>query len=79
MANNVKVDYEDVFTSIQWDMDKAKYLIQDTQKFFDSPDLDYPDRDHIEAIRAEFKHIAVMLGLVSDMIIKVNETIAPLI
>lgn len=73
-----KIDYEDVFTSVQWDLDKAKYLLADVQKYFEAPDLEYPDREHVEAVRNEYKHIAVMLGLLSDLIAKMNDTISPL-
>lgn len=76
---NIKIDYEDVFTSLNWDLDKAKYLLADVQKFFDSPDLDYPDREHVEALHAEYKHIAVMLGLLSDLIGKMTDTVKPLL
>lgn len=74
-----KIDYEDVFTSVQWDLDKARYLLADVQKFFDIPDLEYPDREHVESIRNEYKHIAVMLGLLSDLIDKMNDTVSPLL
>lgn len=78
MANEIKVDYEDVFTGLRWDLEKASFLIADVQKFFDCPDREYPDREHVEAIRDEYKHIAVMLGLLSDLIDRMDDSIMPL-
>ena len=78
MANEIKIDYEDLFTGLKWDLDKASFLIADVQKFFDCPDREYPDREHVEAIRGEYKHIAVMLGLLNDLVERMTDTVAPL-
>ena len=74
-----KVDYEDVFGSIQWDLDKAKFLLFDLRTYFDSPDLEYPTREKVEAIRDEYKRIAVIAGLLSDIVEKLENTIEPLL
>lgn len=79
MANEVKVDYEDVFGKIQWDVDKAKYLLAILRGYFECPDLEYPPREKVEAIRYEYKHIAVNIGLLDDLISKIDDTISPLI
>jgi hypothetical protein len=79
MAKEIKVDYEDVFGSIKWDLDKAQCLLADLQAYFDSPDLDYPTRDKIDAIRGEYKHIAVIAGLLGDLVAKLEDTISPLL
>lgn len=73
-----KVNYEDVFGDMKWDLDKAKYLVADVQKFFDCPDLQYPPRENVEAIRSEYEHIAVMLGLLGDIVEKLTNTVTPL-
>ena len=77
-TNDIKVDYEDIITDIQWDLDKARYLLADIQKYFECPDLEYPTREHIETIRNEYKHIAVMIGLLCDLVDKMNGTVLPL-
>ena len=79
MANENNVNYEDVFTSIKWDMDKAAYLLDKLQEHFECPDLEFPTRDCIENIKYEFKSIAVNIGLLNDLITKVNATITPLL
>ena len=76
---DAKIDYEDVFNAIKWDMDKAQCLLADLQAFFDCPDLDYPSRDKIDTIRNEFKHIAVIVGLLDDIAEKVSTTISPML
>ncbi len=79
MANENKINYEDVFTSIKWDMDKAQYLLTMLREYFECPDLEYPPREKVEAIRYEFKHIAVNVGLLDDLTRKVSDTITPLL
>ena len=68
---------DNTFVPFAWDLDKASYLLADIQEFFDCPDRDYPTREHIERLRAEFKHIAVMLGLLDDLINKMSDAVKP--
>ena len=75
---NIKPDYEEVFGGLAWDLDKAKYLLADIQNIFETADPEYPTRENIERIRSEYKHIFVMLGLMSDLVGKMNATVAPL-
>lgn len=79
MANENKINYEDVFTSIKWDMDKAQYLLAMLRDYFECTDLEFPPREKIETIKYEFKHIAVNVGLLDDLVTKVNDTITPLL
>lgn len=79
MPNNTPIDYEDIFTTIQWDMEKAAFLLDDTHEYFDCPDLDFPTRDTIESIRNDFKRIAVKIGLLEDLIDKTKSTISDLL
>lgn len=79
MPNEIKIDYEDFATGLRWDLDKASFLLTDLQKFFDCPDLDYPDREHIDNIRNEYKHIAVMLGLLSDLVERMTDAVHPML
>lgn len=72
-----KVDYQDIFADVKWDLDKAKYLLADLQKYFDCPDLDFPPRENIESIHYEYKHIAVMIGLLDDLVDKLAATVNP--
>ena len=78
MANEHKIDYEDVATNIKFDLDKARYLLNDLQSIFDCPDPDYPPRDRIDGIRYDYRHIVVMLGLLSDVVEKLTTTIKPM-
>lgn len=83
MANETKIetkiDYEDVATNVQFDLDKARYLLRDLQSIFDCPDPDYPPRERIESIRYDYKHIVIMLGLLSDVVEKLTTTITPML
>ena len=79
MANANKPNYEDVFTSIKWDMDKALYLLTMLRNYFECADLDYPPREKIETIKYEYKSIAVNIGLLDDLVSKVSDTITPLL
>lgn len=75
MANDIRIDYENIFTNIQWDMDKAAFLLDDIQDYFSCPDLDYPTRETIEGVRNDFKRIAVKIGLLEDLVFKTRETV----
>ena len=79
MANEPKIDYEDIFNGIKWDLDKAKYLLTDLHEYFECPDLDYPPRENIENIRTEFKRITVIVGLLNDLADKIDNTISPML
>lgn len=80
MKNNTETrpDYEEVFTTVAWDLDKAKYLVEDVQSFFETPDPDYPTRENLDGIKYEYKHILVMLGLLSDLVEKMADKVKPL-
>ena len=73
-----KQNYEDIFGGLAWDLDKAKYLLTDIQNIFETADPEYPTRENIDRIRSEYKHIFVMLGLMSDLVEKMGATVAPL-
>lgn len=77
MKDNVKIDYEELFGSLGWDLDKAKYLLNDIQSFFETPDPDFPTRENLDGIKYEYKHILVMLGLLSDLIEKMETAVKP--
>lgn len=79
MANDARFDYSDILGDVQWDLDKARYLLNDLQNYFECPDLEFPPREKLDTIHYEFKHIAVIVGLLKDMVDKVDNTIAPLI
>lgn len=78
MATEPRIDYEDVFADVLWDLDKAKYLLADLHGFFECPDLEYPDRETIDNIKCQYKHIVVMLDLLGDLIEKMATTVTPL-
>lgn len=76
MANNIKIDYTDIFVNIKWDAEKAACLLEDLHSYFECPDLDFPPRNHIEAIRNDFHRIAIKIGLLEDLIDKLDTTAA---
>ena len=78
MDKNVNLDYEAIFGGLSWDLDKARYLLADIQNIFETPDPEYPTRENITRIRDEYKHIYVMLGLVSDLLQKMTDVVTPL-
>ncbi len=79
MATSIKIDYEDILTTIHWDMVKAASLLDDIQNFFSCPDLEYPTREVVEAIRNDFKSIAVKISLVEDLTCKTRSTVTQLL
>lgn len=78
MANETRIDYEDVFADVLWDLDKAKYLLGDLHGYFECPDPEYPPRENVENIKYQYKHIVVMLDLLGDLIEKMTATVTPL-
>lgn len=72
-----KIDYEELFGSLSWDLDKAKYLLNDIESFFETPDPDFPTRENLDGIKYEYKHILVMLGLLGDLIKKMDAAVKP--
>lgn len=79
MANDQKLDNKDILGIMKWDLDKAKYLLADIQKYFDCPDLQYPPRESIDTIKYEFEHVAIMMALLSDVIEKLTNTLSPML
>lgn len=75
---DVKIDYEDLFGSLGWDLDKMRYLLTDIQNLFETPDPEYPTRENIDKIKYEYKHILVMLGLLCDLVEKMTDKVKPL-
>ena len=73
------IDYEDVFTSVHWDLEKARYLLSDLREYFECPFPECPPGQCLENVRREFKHIVVVLGLLDDLVEKLDETVRPLL
>lgn len=77
MANNKQIDYQAIQGIVQWEVEKARVMLDDVSSYFGAADVRGLDDAQMLAIRLGYQEIAAKLALIGNILDNIETVFEP--